>query len=262
MKELEKFYKQWSKKDKDIILHDINGAVRKSDIIIHGLSLLPANAMEIIVDFGCGYGKTLEIFANYYKPHAAYGFDFSETAICYAKEEHEREGLIYYTLPSLQSKENIEYIKGIIGHKATCVLLIDVLEHVPDCKSLMKDLAQITDYFIIKLPIERSVFDNNILKKEYPGSKHSNGHLREFDINTVHYFIRKLGLTPIIESTYIYDIDNTFPPYNRYSWKIRIIKLFKIICSKILPNRIFLRLIGGGGYYCFAQFNEELILDP
>lgn len=92
------------------------------------------------------------------------------------------------------------------------MLLIDLLEHVPDCRALVASLAKFTKYFLIKLPVESSVLDNYILPKEYPGPLHSNGHLRGFDANRVHYFIRQLGLTPLFESLYVYHLEDIFPP--------------------------------------------------
>ena len=39
-------------------------------------------------------------------------------------------------------------------------------------------------------------------------------------------------------------------------------KNFKLVCSWLLPKKIFLRLIGGGGYFCLATYKKDLILHP
>lgn len=89
--------------------------------------------------------------------------------------------------------------------------------------------------------------------------------MREFTVNDVYYFIRKMGLTPIIEDTYVYHIDDTVPPLPGAAslfkkFKRIIIKTIKYTCSKIMPKRIFLRLVGGGGYYCIATFDRNIIV--
>jgi len=154
-----------------------------------------------------------------------------------------------------------------LAEKVDAILLIDLLEHVPDCQTLIGELAPHTRWFLIKLPVECSLFDNYLLPKEYPGSLHSNGHLREFDANNVYYFIRSLGLTPIFETLYRYEVDDSFPPVAPGTpWKSRlvrfVVKFVKVLLSWILPTKLFLRFVGGGGYICVASYNADHILKP
>jgi hypothetical protein len=147
------------------------------------------------------------------------------------------------------------------------VLLVDLLEHVPNCKALLAGLSEFASYFVVKLPIESTLFDNYVLQKEYPSSVHSNGHLREFDANNVHYFIRGIGLTPIWESLYVYsyrDLVTLAPPDSSFRKKLIHVMLgyFRFAMSKLLPRKLFLRLVGGGGYICLATFDNAHALDP
>ena len=58
-----------------------------------------------------------------------------------------------------------EEINNAITDKLDAACLIDLLEHVPDPLQIIDSLSGITKYFIIKLPIENSIFDNYIMKK-------------------------------------------------------------------------------------------------
>jgi hypothetical protein len=105
------------------------------------------------------------------------------------------------------------------------------------------------------------------MPKEYPGSTHSNGHLREFDANNVYYFIRSLGLTPVFETLYRYHPEDSFPPLPHGApLKGRLvyqaIKSVKTVLSWLLPTRLFLRIVGGGGYLCLASYSEQHVLNP
>lgn len=264
---LEKFYDSWSKKESEQIEYDVRISESKARRIISGIQ----NSIDLkdkkILDFGCGYGKTLSIFMEHFSLKEGYGFDFSNSAIEYATSKYSSESTKFYKLDQLDIKKSVKQMRSVIGEKKVdAILLIDLLEHIADCRKIIIKLAEITNFFIIKLPLEHSALDNYFLPKEYPSSKHSNGHLREFDVNNVRYFIRSLGLTPLIENTYI-DLDGVFPPFEYpISFKARVfrvvIKSFKVLTSYMLPKKNFLKLIGGGGYYCLAEFDPNHILIP
>jgi len=202
---LEQFYSEWSNKDNKFFNHDLKSAERKFEVIYPKVKKYLENERGSIIDYGCGFGTFLScsskknLFQNYY------GFDYSENAIKYAKSNYNNNRIKFNQLRTLDSLENISFIKEIIKplSKVNVVALIDLLEHVPDCSILVHELASITQYFLIKLPIENSVFDNYFINKQYPGLAHSNGHVREFTVNNVYYFIRKLGLNPVVEYIYI-----------------------------------------------------------
>ncbi len=265
---LENFYASWSSKGSDEISMDVAAAFRKADILI---SLVPDDFRRHsakILDLGCGYGGVAKRFTEVLQIQCATGVDFSDIAIDEARRRFASKTLQFHKLPSLNCAEIASFLNQLIPDGVDYMLLVDILEHIPDCKKLFEHLAPFTKYFIIKLPVECAVFDNYILPKEYPSSRHSNGHLREFDANNVHYFIRELGLTPLAESLYIYHLDDMFPPIplTMRSAKRRIIRLvlraFKTVMTKLLPPKIFLRLIGGGGYICLATYNSDHVLTP
>lgn len=258
-KPLNEFYEAWSNKPQEMIAQDIASAMRKSRKIINGLEKNKKNTeIKTVLDFGCGYGCVLANIAKYLGADKAFGFDFSQAAISFAQTNYTNNGLKFYKLPDLEIENSLEFIKGQLGstEKLDCVLLIDLLEHIPDCSSLIEKLAKISKYFIIKLPIEESFLDNHILPKQCPGPNHSNGHLREFNVNNVYHFVRELGLKPIHEEIYVYHRFDTVPLQMNKKltsrFKYALLRWFKAVMAHLLPKRVFLRVIGGGGYWCIA----------
>lgn len=264
---LEQFYESWSGKSTAEIDYDIEASMRKADKIASSLPEEITRNIHTILDFGCGYGALLHRLRNNLNISSGIGVDFSAAAIEIAHHKYEENGLKFHKLATLDTAENESYLRSIAPQGVDCTLLVDLLEHVPDCKTLVASLAKLTKYFIIKLPVESSVFDNYVLPKEYPSSIHSNGHLREFDANNVHYFIRQIGLTPLHETLYIYHPRDAFPPCPaNASLKQRAVRrgiiAFKRTASWLLPKKIFLRLVGGGGYICIATFDPSHVLNP
>jgi SAM-dependent methyltransferase len=264
---LEKFYQSWSDKSTNIINYINEAAVRKIDMILGRMLVIKSLKIKTMVDFGCGYGKAIQNCAERLNLEKAYGFDFSEIAIDYAITNFRSDKVEFHHLNSLDIVENIKFIKSKTGEKVDCILMIDLLEHVPDCKNLMLKLSELTDLFIVKLPIEENLLYNYLLRKEYPSTKHSNGHLREFSVNTVYYFIRQIGLTPITEGIHIYEFRDSFPPpsvkLTLRQFLIRnTIRLFQMTMSVLVPKKIYIRVFGPGSYYCIATFNKDHILNP
>lgn len=268
-KDLENFYETWSSKPPSAIDYDIEALMRKADVIVAQIPATFFQQVRSVIDVGCGYGRLLRRFQERLATtvKVAVGVHVSGAAIQIANQKFQRESLKYFKLPHLDITGNVDSLPSTIPDRVDCILLVDLLEHVPDCKSLVLSLAQFTRFFIVKLPVESSVFDNYLWRKEYPSSVHSNGHLREFDANNVHYFVRQLGFTPLYESLYIYHIDDTCPPLPvdcTFKQKVVrwLIRGFKGVAAHVLPKKIFLRWVGGGGYFCLATFDPTHILNP
>lgn len=265
--ELSEFYQTWSNKEEWLIDYDNEVAGRKVDAILEGMPELRDLDIKSVVDFGCGYGKTLHELSQRLNLEKAYGFDVSGNAINYAQKHFSSPGLQFHQLATLDIADNTQFIKSISGNNVDAILLIDLLEHVPNCIDLMLNLSGITKYFIVRLPIEENMINNYLLKKVYPSSKHYNGHVREFNVNSVHYFIRKIGLTPLVEAIHIYDFKDSYPPQPSAPISLRgiarnLLKYAKMVLARVLPKRIYLRLVGPGAYHCVATFSKDHILIP
>lgn len=254
------------KSDEQIDYHN-EAAIRKIDALVQGMPAITAIGIKTMLDFGCGYGKALRHCSDKLNIVKSYGFDFSETGIDYAARNFASPRVEYHRLRSLDIDDNIKHIKSITSGKVDCILLIDLLEHIPDCKDLMLKLSELTDLFIIKLPIEDNILDNYVLKKEYPSAKQANGHLREFNSNTVYYFIRTIGLTPIAEGLHVYDFRDSYPPpptLLTLSQRLNrnIVKVFRMAMALMFPRKIYIRVFGPGSYFCIATFNKDHLLNP
>jgi SAM-dependent methyltransferase len=265
---LERFYDLWSAKSEIEISEDIAAAKRKAIILA---SIVPDEIVaniKTMLDFGCGYGGVVGSLSKNWTLDWAVGVDYSETAIKVATHSFGSSNLSFYQLRSLTAASIITQLELYIPNGVDCIILADLLEHVPDCHELVKALSMFTKYFLIKLPVESSIVDNYVLPKEYPGSRHSNGHLREFNANDVHNFVRQLGLTPYTETLYAYSLEDALPPIPTefLSAKRKIYRdvlwLMKLILKIMLPKKIYLRLVGGGGYACVATYDSRLILRP
>lgn len=238
-------------------------------MLVTGVSSEIAAGLRSVLDFGCGYGALLWRIQEHWSEtlDSAIGVDFSQTAIDVANSRFQRSGLRYQKLPEFDIADNTEFLRALLPNGVDAIFLVDLLEHVADCKTLISTLSEFTRLFIIKLPIESNLLSNYILPKEYPSSVHSNGHLREFTVNNVHYFVRSLGLTPIYEGVYLYDAVDAFPPLPPNATTkqkfLRIgLRAFKSVLSRLLTKKVFLRLAGDGGYFCVASYNSDHILNP
>jgi SAM-dependent methyltransferase len=263
---LEVLYESWSRKTAKLVEFDIRTADSKARLI---LSRIPPGLLvdvRSILDFGCGYGSFLSRWASLLPLDEAIGVDYSERAIAVAAERFGGDSLRYSTLPSLDAEEIAASLRELAPQGVGCVLLIDLLEHVPDCRKLMSVLSRTATLFVVKLPLENTVLDNYVRRKEFPSSTHSNGHLREFTVNDVHYFVRALGLTPLYEDVYAYSNSEMFPPAESLGLPRRLKRAlhwaFRATMAFLLPRRAFLRLVGGGGYFCLATYDALNILEP
>jgi SAM-dependent methyltransferase len=262
----EEFYQQWSDKTEEQIRYDLESCERKAEMVALALRQAPGVSLRKILDFGCGYGKIVALLSERFALEKGYGFDFSQAAISYAQSHFASGQVSYHRLATLDISREMDGVRAAVGGSVDCVLLVDVLEHVPDCQAMMRELAPITKYFFVKLPIEENLLNNYLLNKEYPSSRHSNGHLREFNVNSVYYFVRRLGLTPVVEGTYIYDIRDSFPPFEKKPsfksyLKWQLLKGLVRVSARLLPKRLHLRCIGMGSYYCLATFDEAHVLN-
>jgi SAM-dependent methyltransferase len=263
--QLESFYARWHSGRTELIDYDNACAIRKVDTIVRNVPQLASLGLRSAIDFGCGRGRALRHFFDKLHLQRAYGFDFSQTAVDYATAMCGSAEVRYHRLRSLDIDDSIEFISDIAG-KVDCVLLLDLLEHVPDCQLLVSRLAEVATYFVIKLPVEANLLDNYVLRhKIYPSTRHYNGHLREFNANSVFYFVRKLGLTPLAEDLYRYDPDD-LPSAGDLSLsssiKHVVAGLGRAVLGAILHKKLFIAVCGPGGYYCVATFNRGNVLNP
>lgn len=267
---LKDFYSDWyQKKSKEQTEYEINVCIQKSRIaceLLGGVEIAPINS---VLEIGCGYGCNLVEVVERTKASFGLGCDVSKAAIEYAKKHYENDSIKFLQTESRDIKSTVSQIRRIHSGPFDITILFYVLEHVPQPKTFIRHLASISKHFLIILPLDNTIFNNYILPqrmKSYPSSKHPDAHFWEFHVNNVHHFIVSLGLTPIVYQFNKFSLDEEYPSFLRPSHlKGRILfecmKVFKYVTGKIMPRRMFLRLIGGGYFTCLASWSDEFVLE-
>lgn len=265
--ELESFYSSWQKDRAELIDYDNGCAVRKVETVLRHVPSIASLGIRTAIDFGCGRGQALRHFSERMQLERAYGFDFSAEAIEYASRVFGSREVQFQRLSTLDIDASVDAIKRAVPGGVDCILLLDLLEHVANCKHLVARLGELAKYFVIKLPVEANILDNYIFRnKVYPSTTHYNGHLREFNANSVFYFVRELGFTPLAEGLYLYDRADVAPQFARLpllrSIKHGTVTGLRKLLSLILHKKLFITVCGPGGYYCVATFDPANVLNP
>lgn len=266
---LTKLYNDWYVKSQEQIEYENNVCVEKSTNALKLLKGLDIAPIKSVLEIGCGYGRNLDEIVNHTNAHYGLGCDISKEAIEYAKKHYENDSVRFFYAESPEIKSTVSQIQREYEKPFDIVILFDVLEHIPQAKTFIRELARVSRYFLIILPLDNTVLQNYILPKKmkkFPGSNHPDGHLREFHVNNVHQFVVSLGLTPLAYNVYKFSQYDQFPPHKeprslKGKMYFKSMKAFTLIVSKLLPQRIFLRLVGMGGFVCMATYDPDFVLE-
>jgi hypothetical protein len=163
--------------------------------IIKRNNIIPQNIAEI----GCGAGMILYELLKKMERHVTFdGYEISPQAFKLTKKvRHER---IAFHLEDLLSEENKTYYD--------LLLVIDVLEHIPDCLNFAEKCRLKAEYKVYHIPLDisvSSVFQNSFIEGRY---KH--GHL--------HYFTRESAMA-VLKDTGHEIIDYFYTDVGTYYWK-------------------------------------------
>ena len=181
-----------------------------------------------IADVGCGAGGVLATLrSSFVEAHLA-GFDIAPGA---AK------------LWQQHASARVEYIQGDFldvrnEQRYDLIMLLDVLEHLPDPIAFLTDVAPRADYFVFHFPLDLSV---STVLRETPllYARRKVGHL--------HYYTKSLALALLEECGYetvIWRYTGAGLNAPRRRWKTRLAGIARRIASYI--NRDFgVRLLGG-----------------
>lgn len=266
---LKEFYSEWYKKSPEEIDFDIKASIEKSAAALAMMKDVDIGPINSVLEIGCGFGRNLVEVMEDTRALFGLGCDISEDAIAYAKQHYENNSIKFINTASMDFKATVAHIRSVYPAPFDLAILFDMLEHIPQPKTFVRELASIAKYFIIKLPLEDNILYNYILPervKEYPSARHQDGHFWEFHVNNVHHFTVSLGLTPIKYDFYQYDINTIFPPHLKPR-NLRGLLFYKAmrrlfsISRYILPRRILLRLMGGGGFICLATWSKDFVLE-
>lgn len=269
MNDIARFYSGWYEKSQQQILFDIEVGKEKSRNAFEVLENAHVDPIKSILEIGCGYGQNLAEMMCSTKAAYGLGVDISQSAVDFANSHYRQNSTKFIHIDTVDINETVNRIHSIHPEPFDLLLLFDLLEHIPRPKTFIRNIASLGKYFLIKLPIENCILSNYLLPermKSFPGAKHPDGHLREFTVNDVHHFVASLGFIPLASSLYLYSTNTTYPSHLRPMGKkgalyYDILRTATEMCKRILPRRLFLRLIGGGGFICLASWSEDYLLD-
>lgn len=225
--------------------------------------------VKSVLEMGSGFGKGLHTIVNKTASSYGLGVDFSQEAVEYAKNHYEGDKLKFIRTDSLDIKLTVDQIRKLYPDCFDMTILFDVLEHVPKPKTFVRELAAISKFFLINLPLENTILNNyvhSIGPDTYPSILHSDGHLRAFTVNDVHNFVTSLGLTPLSFRFYQYSINNVYPDHLKPSnlkgvMSYSILKAIFLTTRHLVPLRAKLRLFNGGAFMCLAEWSSSLVLE-
>jgi SAM-dependent methyltransferase len=144
--------------------------------------ILPPSRTNTVIDLGCGTGGNIAALASEY---LCVGIDSSEEAIELARLRFPQVRFICGSFTADGSAD---------GHKASFLLLMDVLEHVPDDFLLFSEVLSVCrpgSHLLITVPADMALW-----------SKHdeSFGHYRRYDTRRLELVWKGLPVTPLLVS--------------------------------------------------------------
>lgn len=134
-----------------------------------------------VIEAGCGSGRILTELSKQYPDACFRGYDLSPQAINISKQ-YESSKVTFHEADLLQDA----------NASAELLLLIDVLEHVPDYYGLLEGLRAKAKHFIFHIPLDlccRSILKPELLMQQ----RQSSGHIHYFSKEMVLWMLHDTG---------------------------------------------------------------------
>ena len=192
-------------------------------------------SLGTIVEVGCGAGGVLAYLQSV-KPNSQYsGYEIAESAASFW-ESHRRQGVSF---------EVADFLSAQTPHY-DALLLLDVLEHLPNPFDFLSQLKGRADYYIFHVPLDLSALS---VVRESPLLN-----VRE-KVGHIHYFTKGLAFSLFRECGYeILDWNYTGASLSvpQATWKTKLARLPRRLAYAI--NRdIGVRLLGGDTLMVLAK---------
>jgi SAM-dependent methyltransferase len=185
-----------------------------------------------VADVGCGAGVIIDTLAEHPKMKNTYftGYDIAPHAIDLCKK--------------MDRKTNVEYLcKDVLSETSfrlfDLLLVIDVIEHVPDYLGFLYKCKSMAEFKIYHIPLDihvSAVFRNSLLNARY-----SVGHLHYFSAESAIASLRDTG-HEIIDYRYTHGATDLFKQHR--SIKTGIANTIRSILSKF-SVAFAARMVGG-----------------
>jgi len=181
--------------------------------------------VRTISEIGCGAGGVLLALYKEYPEIEFFGYEISPSALELAKKKQNS----HINFSQIQSESQCNF--------ADLMLCIDVLEHVEDCYSFLRNVRSLSQWKVFHIPLEINVLA--VLRGNFVEARENIGHIHLFDTKTALSVLRETG----------YEIvDFCFTPgYETWpcnSFKSKIIQKSRRFLHEKNPD-LLSKLIGG-----------------
>jgi SAM-dependent methyltransferase len=148
------------------------------------LQILGSNDIvpQTICEVGCGSGEILKLLQQTLPGECAlWGYEISPQAFELCKDKSNEK--LHFKLANIAQEKDVHF---------DLILVMDVLEHVEDYFSLLRDIQQKSEYKIFQLPLDISV--RSVLRGDILKYRETWGH--------IHYFTKELALQTLNDVGY------------------------------------------------------------
>src|SRR6266567_8059604 len=184
----------------------------------HIMSMMKRHHLEpnTVCDIGCGSGEVLRLLQLHMSEACTFwGYDISPQAITMCQERANQR--LHFKLADIRQEQDVFF---------DLILVLDVIEHLEDYFSFLRDIKPKSRYKLFHIPLEISV--QGVLRgKIFLQNRNLHGHL--------HYFTRETALRTLEDVGYEV-LDYSYSPEYEMPTTLLQTKLMK------LPRRLFFAL--------------------
>jgi hypothetical protein len=184
-----------------------------------------------IAEVGCGAGEILNQLYSVMPDNTLFwGYDISQIAIDIAKKR-EKDRLKYHCCNIFETDMFFD-----------CLLVIDVIEHIPDYYGFLEKCKHKATYKIFHIPLDMHIV--NLLFNRFSFLNNKSGHIHYFSFDSAIQTLQNNGYE-IID----FEFTNTgfayLNPKRKVKLSSRIAVLPRLFLSSILGKNFSTRLLGG-----------------
>jgi len=201
------------------------------------MNLLERNhlAPRVICEAGCGAGEVLkQLQSRMSKECEFWGYEISPQAYNMSRSRENEH--LHFKLADITKED---------GVRADLLLVLDVIEHIEDYFSFLRDIRRRANYKVFHIPLDLSV--QAVARK--------NGMMkRRMDHAHIHYFTKELALQVLVDTGYEL-VDYFFAPRSNEIGPQFIQKVFRIPRAVLFAmNKDFaVRVLGGYSLFVLGK---------
>ncbi len=188
-----------------------------------------------ICDIGCGAGDVLSLLRSAYPASDLFGFDIAPDAkkFWYSKD---KAGIEFFCGDFFESNKR----------RYDIILLLDVIEHIPDPFSFLTGLHGLADHYIFHIPLDLSALS---VARESPilHSREKVGHINYFTKNIALKFLSDCNFQVV---HWFYSGAGLNSP--KSTWKTKLAALPRLFLY-LMNKEMGVRLLGGETIFVLAR---------